>query len=180
MAKDDLLIIPQKEINAIIEQPKILNMRFAKWIPKQDNQPAPQWLELKLVFLDTEDIPIPYLKFHIQYRPPRREFLLPSINILALYKGRRILAVDQGQGIGHSNSYIDVHPIPPSRVDGAHYHLLHEKHNQETGYPLEIPFDKQSDISYFLHMFTSLFNVKIIGELPHPLQQDVSQMELSL
>lgn len=96
MAKDDLLIIPQKEINAIIEQPKILNMRFAKWIPKQDNQPAPQWLELKLVFLDTEDIPIPYLKFHIQYRPPRREFLLPSINILALYKGRRILTAPRG------------------------------------------------------------------------------------
>ncbi|HII3693499.1 TPA: hypothetical protein ACY36A_000755 [Pasteurella multocida] len=180
MAKNELLIIPQKEIDFILNQPKLLNIQSAKWVAKQHNQPSPQWLELKMVFLDETGIPIPNLRLHIQYRPNRRNEVLPSISILAIYKGRRILGVDQCQGVCHKNNHIDVVPTPPSIVEGPHYHILHEKHNQETGYPLEIPIDKQSDIAYFLKIFTRLFNTKLIGELPYPLQTNVSQMELSL
>ena len=180
MANINELIIPQYEIDDVISQEKIIDFTRALWRKKQPNQPAPAWLVLSLPFLDKNELPIEFLKLQFQYRPARRTGLIPEMNFMAMYKNRRLFAVDQGQNIAHLNAFTDVIPTPPKRVDGCHYHLLHEKHNQETGYPLEVEIEKLDDFFYFSEYFLKRFNTTYIGGIPHPIYSNNGQMELTL
>lgn len=180
MASINELIIPQWEIDNIMQQKKIVNFNHAIWSKKQFNQPEPAWLKLALPVFDENQLPITHLKLQWQYRPARRAELIPEMNFMAMYKNRRLFAVDQGQNISHHNAFTDVLPTPPTRIEGCHYHLLHEKHNQETGYPIEKKIEKTDDFFFFSEYFLEQFNCSYTGKIPHPIYSNNGQMELSL
>lgn len=178
MAKITDIIIPQQEIDYLFEQPKILDFRQAIWKKKQEEQPYPYWLQLTLPFLDQEALPMEQLKACFKYRPARREGLVPSMNFIAFYKNRRIFAVDQGQNLAHRNQFTDVIPEAMPYVEGAHFHRLHEKYNQETGYPFDEKIQKADDFHFFMCYFLKNFNTVAIGNIPHPIHSNDGQLEL--
>lgn len=182
MMKKEEIIIQQKEIDLIFQQPKLIkfNSLAAVWRKKQFNQPAPAWLEMILPILNTNEIPIEQLRFHAQFRPARREGLIPSISFLAMYKNRRLFALDQGQNLAHNNTYLDTEPPCEPRIYGCHYHLLQEKYNQETGYLLDEMLKDETDFYCLAEYFCKKFNLTSIGTIPHPIDSQTGQMELFL
>lgn len=178
MAKNSEIIIPQKEIDVILAQKKIVNFSGILWRKKQIEQPAPAWLELLAPVLNQNELPIENLRIQFQYRPARRIGLTPSINLIAFYKNRRLFAVDQGENLAHNNKHTDVEPLAESRIIGCHYHILHEKYNQETGYPFDEPILKPDDFQFFADYFCRKFNITAIGDIPHPIYSSNGQLEL--
>lgn len=180
MAKIDDIIISQQEIDYLFAQPKILDFRQAVWRKKQEEQPYPYWLHLNLPFFDQHQMPIEQLRACFKYRPARRMEITPSMNFIAFYKNRRIYAVDQGNNLVHYNRFTDVQPIAEPCVKGCHFHLLHEKYNQETGYRFDQPIVKADDFSFFMCYFLQKFNVTALGDIPHPIESNHGQLELLL
>lgn len=178
MATIDEIIIPQVEINYLLKQDKILDFTQAVWQKKQDNQPFPYWLHLNLPFYDSDGLAIPQFRACFKYRPARRSELIPAMNFIALYKNRRIYAVDQGPNLIHCNKFTDVIPEAPARVVGCHYHLLHEKYNQETGYPFDENIVKPDDFQFFICYFLKKLNITAEGDIPHPIHSNNGQLEL--
>ncbi|WP_118786053.1 hypothetical protein [Haemophilus haemolyticus] len=178
MASIEDIIIPQQEIDHIMAMKKQIYFQRATWERKQKNQPYPYWLELKLPFFDSDQLPIPQLRALFSYRPARRENLMPSMSFIAFYKNRRLFAVDQGERLVHVNRITKVNPTAESRICGAHYHILHGKENQETGYLLDEKYQKSSDFIELMCYFLANFNTVAVGTIPHPISSNNGQMEL--
>ncbi|TPH27779.1 hypothetical protein [Haemophilus haemolyticus] len=180
MASIEDIIIPQQEIDHIMAMEKQIDFQHATWQrkQKQKKQPHLYWLELKLPFFDSDELPIPQLRALFSYRPARREDLMPSMSFIALYKNRRLFAVDQGEGLVHVNRITKVNPTAESRICGAHYHILHGKENQETGYLLDEKYQKSSDFIELMCYFLAKFNTVKVGNIPHPILSNNGQMEL--
>ncbi|AZI14527.1 hypothetical protein [Avibacterium paragallinarum] len=178
MASIEDIIIPQQEINHIMAIEKQIHFKGATWGKKQKTQPYPYWLELKLPFFDSDGLPIPQLRAYFAYRPARRENLMPSMNFIAFYKNRRLFAIDQGEKLVHVNKITHVKPIAESRICGAHYHILHGKENQETGYLLDEKYQKSNDFFELMCYFLAKFNTVAVGQIPHPILSNNGQMEL--
>lgn len=178
MARHNDIIIPQKEIDTIFTQKKIVNFNGILWRKKQIDQPAPAWLELLAPVLNEHSIPIEHLRIQFQYRPARRIGLTPSISLIAFYKNRRLFAVDQGENLTHNNRHIDVEPPAQYQVTGCHFHLLHEKYNQETGYVFDELIQRADDFHFFADYFLRKFNVTAVGQIPHPIYSSNGQLEL--
>ncbi|HJG03678.1 hypothetical protein [Gallibacterium anatis] len=178
MANSGDIIIPQQEIDYIFGMKKQLLFKSEVWERKQKDQPYPYWLELRLPFMDLDGTSIPQLRAQFNYRPARREGLIPSMNFIALYKNRRIFAVDQGQYLKHINQITQVQPPAESEIYGAHYHILHGNENQETGYVLDEKYQKSSDFMEFMCYFLAKFNTVVEGNIPHPVLSNNGQMEL--
>ena len=178
MANIEDIHIPQQEIDQVMSMNKLLDFKYASWNKKQPNQPSPYWLELKLPFLDQSGLPIPQLYAYFSYRPARREGLIPSMSFIAFYKNRRIFAVDQGQCLAHSKKKINLIPPAQQHNKRAHYHILHGRENQETGYRLEEKYQKSCDFLELMCYFLQQFKVTVNGTIPHPILSNNGQMEL--
>ncbi|HFN1103011.1 TPA: hypothetical protein ACHBXQ_004441 [Klebsiella variicola subsp. variicola] len=181
MAKADDYLPSQTEVDHILYSKKIVNFQGAQW--KQKPNRAGMWLQMHLLPIDEDFIPVQGLTFELLWKPDQdskadASLTYPKINIVALYNKKRVFAVDTYPFDKHTNTFQIACSNFQKIIFGAHYHVYYE----EAGYYSErIAFPITNDISpddlvEYWKFFCQQLNITYFGRLPLPLEDESGQM----
>lgn len=176
----------QVEVDNILYCEKFVDFSGVSWTEKPPPNRSLLWLQMNILPLDSDGIPLQGLTILIQWKPdhePKQDGdeIFPKINIVALYNKKRIFAVDSYPFDGHTNRYKVDHPDFVNYILGAHYHVYYEEAGRysDVGFPIKEAI-KSDDIRGFWQFFCKHLNIKCIGELPIPLEDISGQIGLPL
>ncbi|AOM39647.1 hypothetical protein [Xenorhabdus hominickii] len=186
MAKSTDYLPSQAEVDDVLYCKKQVDFTGVRWGDKPPPNKPFLWLQMNLLPIDSDGIPIQGLSILIQWKPdhePKQEGdpVYPKINIVAFYNKKRVFAVDTYPFDGHTNRYTIDHPDFKEYVLGAHYHVYYEEagHYSNIGFPIKSNI-KPDDLLGYWDFFCKKLNIICIGKLPLPLENDSGQIGLPL